>query len=310
MKVRVARCDPQMLDFVTWAVLKGCRMFQRVHTTRMGLVSTQAIQAYDFVAVVPTSATLSLLTVSNDLSFPLKVSPASHGNKLEFWDDLTLGSFSFVAYLAKALQTGQPRGIRSYLDVLPVDHNMPIGRVADAGQMTRGYREMAAPLRGASGSQATDFDGAFRHAYCLFRRHGIPFWSHTEVGGTGHPEFQNSPFVESGGGDIIGMVPVIDLASHSPNPNAAIGYPDDDMLQWLAQETRCSVAKDKNYFVMQALRDIQSGEMITVNKNAYFNFDDDAFYAWFGFRNESQHRNDKEEVMVSAGIDRDHVVDS
>ena len=86
----------------------------------------------------------------------------------------------------------------------------------------------------------------------------------------------------------MGMVPVMDLALHSPKPNATIGYPDAEMLQWLSQQKKAAVQKEKGYFVMQALRDIEEGEVISVNKNAYFNFDDDTFKAWFGYPNTSQ----------------------
>ncbi|KEG13362.1 hypothetical protein DQ04_01051150 [Trypanosoma grayi] len=299
MSTRLARCDPRLLDFVTWAVLKGCRLFQRVHITPLGLMATSTIPAYDFVAVVPTSATLSVITVAEDQSFPLKVSPENHGDELAFWPDLTWGSFVLIGYLAKALRTGYPRGVRSYLDVLPFDQGMPIGRVADVAQKSHGYKELVAPLKNACKAQDADFNLAFRHAYCLFRRHAIPFWSNTEVGSGGHPGFQRSPFAESGHGDIIGMVPVLDLALHSPEPNAAIGYPDTDMLQWLAQEKKAGIQMEKGYFVMQALREIHEGETISVDKNAYFNFDDAMFKAWFGYPNASQLLQGKNGAKVS-----------
>ncbi|ORC92080.1 uncharacterized protein TM35_000042940 [Trypanosoma theileri] len=308
MNTRLARCDPRLLDFVTWAVLRGCRLFQRVHITPLGLVATKTIPAFDFVAVVPTSATLSVLTVVEDQSFPLKVSPMNHGEELSFWPDLTLGSFVFVAYLAKALRTGYPRGVRSYLDVLPFDQGMPIGRVADLAQQSTEYKEFVAPLKEACKAQDANFDLAFRHAYCLFRRHAVPFWSHTEAGSGGHPDFQNSPFATDSLGDIIGMIPVLDLALHSPEPNASIGYPDADMLQWLAQEKKAGIRVEKGYFVMQALRDIQEGEVVSVNKNAYFNFDDATFKAWFGFPNEPQLQEGVINAKESADS-RNHLVE-
>ncbi|RNF08601.1 uncharacterized protein Tco025E_07130 [Trypanosoma conorhini] len=298
MSARLARCDPRLLDFVTWAVLKGCRLFQRVQITPLGLVATSTIPAYDFVAVVPTSATLSLLNLAEDGSFPLKVSPQNHGEELAFWPDLTYGSFAFIGYLTKALRTGSPRGVRSYLDVLPFDPGMAIGSVADAAQTTKGYSKMIEPLKNVCKSQDVEFNVTFRHAYCLFRRHAIPFWSNTEAGSGGHPDFQHSPYAEESYGDILGMVPVLDLALHSPEPNASIGYPDADMLQWLAQEKKAGIQVDKGYFVMQAQRDIHKGEVITVNKNAYFNFDDATFKAWFGYPNASQLHQSAETVRV------------
>lgn len=286
--VRLTRCNPTLLDFVTWAVLKGCRLFQRVHITPLGLVATERIPEFDFVAVVPVEATQSLLNIADDPTFALKVSPESHGDPVPFWEDLNRGSFAFVGFLTKVLLTGHPRGVQSYLDVLPFDQAMPIGKVADAAQATKGYKEWTAPLVAQCKAEEGDFDVTFRHAYCLFRRHAIPFWSSSDLGSAGHPYFQHSPFAQRGTGDLMGMVPVMDLALHSPKPNATIGYPDAEMLQWLSQQKKAAVQKEKGYFVMQALRDIEEGEVISVNKNAYFNFDDDTFKAWFGYPNTSQ----------------------
>ncbi|CBZ30933.1 conserved hypothetical protein [Leishmania mexicana MHOM/GT/2001/U1103] len=286
--VRIARCNPKLLDFVTWAIMKGCRLFQRVHVTPLGLVATERIPEFDFVAVVPVEATQSLLSITDDPSFALKVSPERHGEPVPFWEDLTRGSFTFLGLLTKVLLTGHPRGVQSYLDVLPFDPAMPIGKVADAAQATKGYKEWTAPLVAQCKVEVSDFDVAFRHAYCLFRRHAIPLWSTSDVGGSGHPYFQLSPYARRGKGELMGMVPVMDLALHSPQPNAMIGYPDEEMLQWLSLHKKAAVQQEKGYFVMQAFRDIEEGEVISVNKNAYFNFDDNAFEAWFGYPNVSQ----------------------
>lgn len=302
MSARLARCDPRLLDFVTWTVLKGCRLFQRVHVTSLGLIATSTIPAYDFVAVVPTSATLSVLSLAEDQSFPLKVSPQNHSEPLAFWPDLTLGSFALVGYLARALHTGSPRGVSSYLRVLPLNQDMPVGSVVDAAQKSSGYRELIEPVQNACKAQQSDFDLAFRHAYCLFRQHAVPFWSYSEGIGRGHPDFQLSPFVEGGCGDIVGLIPVLDLASHSPEPNAAIGYPDADMLHWLVQEKKTCVPNNRGYFVLQAQRDIHEGEMITTDKNAYFNFDDATFEAWFGYPNTPQVCRNAENAGISTTI--------
>lgn len=298
--VRLSRCNPSLLDFVTWGVLKGCRLFQRVHITPMGLVATARVPEFDFVAVVPVDVSQSVLNVVDDLTFPLKVSPANHWEETPFWEDLNRGSFAFIAYLTKVLITGHPRGVQSYLDVLPFDQAMPIGKLADIAQTTDGYRDLTAPVVKACKVDRADFDLAFRHAYCLFRRHGIPFWSSSESWGAGHPYFRESPFAKMGTGELMGMVPVLDLALHSPTPNATIGFPDDEMMHWMAQEKQSGVQLDKGYFVMQALRDIQEGEIITVNKNAYFNFDDDTFKAWFGYQNVSQVPGEAETANAKA----------
>ncbi|GET92904.1 hypothetical protein, conserved [Leishmania tarentolae] len=286
--VRITRCNPTLLDFVTWVVIKGCRLFQRVHITPQGLVATERIPEFDFVAVIPVEATQSLLNVADDPNFAFKVPAERHGEPVPFWEDLTRGSFAFLGFLTKVLLTGHPRGVKSYLDVLPFDPVMPIGNVADAAQATKGYKEWTAPIVAQCKVEESDFDAAFRRAYCLFRRHAIPFWSSRDAGGSGHPYFQHSSFAQRGRGELMGMVPVMDLALHSPHPNATIGYPDEEMLQWLSLHKKEAVRQEKGYFVMQALRDIERGEVISVNKNAYFNFDDEAFKEWFGYPNVAQ----------------------
>lgn len=60
-------------------------------------------------------ATQSVLNIADDTTFPLKVSPANYGDEMPFWQDLNYGSFVFVAFLAKVLLLGHPRGVQSYL---------------------------------------------------------------------------------------------------------------------------------------------------------------------------------------------------
>lgn len=160
--------------------------------------------------------------------------------------------------------------------------------MADIAQATDEYRAWTAPLIHQCNVGNADFDLAFRHAYCLFRRHAIPFWTSNPTLSAGHPYFQSSPYAQSGQGDIMGMVPVLDLALHSPQPNTTIGYPDRDMLQWLRQEKKISARENAGFFVMQALHDISPGDVISVDKNMYFKFDNDTFRAWFGYPNVSQ----------------------
>ncbi|KAG5466969.1 hypothetical protein LSCM1_01147 [Leishmania martiniquensis] len=285
--IRIARCDPTLLDFVTWAVMKGCRLFQRIGITPPGLVATERIPEFDFVAIVPVTATQSVLSIASDPDFPLRVSPEEHGESVPFWDDVTRGSFAFVGFLTKVLLTGHPRGLKSYLNVLPLDEAMPISKLADAAQATKGYKEWTAPLVAQCKVEESDFDVAFRRAYCLFRRHAIPFWSTNDASSAGHPYFEQSLFAQRGRGELMGMVPVMDLALHSPKPNSMIGFPDEEMLRWLSQQKRV-MPQEKGCFVLQALRDIEEGEVITVDKNVHFNFDDDAFKAWFGYSNTFQ----------------------
>lgn len=281
---QIARGDPKYLDVVTWAVLSGVRMFQRVQVTPRGLVAIERIPQYDFGCVVPSKATLSVLNVLNDpTQFPLKCSPANVSDTLRWWSDLSWGSFCFVAYLTRAMISASPRPVQMYLDVLPYDSAMPMAQVAAVSQRTKVYQELTLPLMKACRvNSADEFNAAFRLAYCLFRRHAVPFWA-GGASGMGHPYFAKSAFVQKCPDcDLLGFVPIMDLATHSSEPNTVVGFPDNEMLAWLGQEKGIQIDKDSGYFVLQATRDIEAGELLTVNKNAFFNFDEATFEAWFG----------------------------
>ncbi|CCW68894.1 unnamed protein product [Phytomonas sp. Hart1] len=288
MSVRLSQFDPKLLDFVTWVIVKGCRLFQRIHITPNGLLATERIPENDFVAIVPVGSTLSIFDVVEDIVFPLKVSPFNYSNAIHFFQDLTRGDFVFISFLTKILVTGSPRGMKMYLDILPCNQKTSIDAAVNAAQTTEGYQESIRALLTQCKASRSDFDAAFKHAYCLYRRHAIPFWVSHGTWGTGHPYFQNSDFTQAGTGNIMGMVPVLDLALHSPTPNASIGYPDQEMLLLISQHKKMRANPKDNYFIMQALRDIEKGEMITTDKNVHFNFDDDTFKKRFGFSNASQ----------------------
>lgn len=281
----LARCDPKYLDVITWAVLGGVRMFQRVQVTPRGLQALERIPEYDFGCIVPTKTSLSVLNVMEERGqFPLKCSPSRASEVLPWWSDLSWASFCFVAYLTRAMLIGTPRHVQMYLDVLPVcDASMPMAQVAAISQKSREYQEATNPLvQSCRANSVEEFNAAFRMAYCLFRRHALPFWS--GAGGVGHPFYASSPLVQQNPDfDLLGLVPIIDLATHSHAPNMVVGFPDAEMLSWLGQEKGVRVDKESGYFVLQATRDIEAGEMLTVNRNSFFNFDEPTFEAWFGF---------------------------
>eukprot|EP00744_Colponema_vietnamica_P022718 GILI01032695.1.p1 GENE.GILI01032695.1~~GILI01032695.1.p1 ORF type:complete len:305 (+),score=37.02 GILI01032695.1:43-915(+) len=276
--VRTSHCDSRLLDFMTWSVLRGVRLFQRVRVTPKGLIATDTIPQFDFVAVVPVSATLSALNVVQDTSFPLRVSPQNFGQDLAWWPDLTWGSFAFVGLLTQSWVTGNVKGMQSYLDILPFETMMPIGKMADTAQKTKEYRDAVRPLVELCRSTDENFDLAFKHTYCLFRRHGIPLWS--SISG-GHPSLAKNDLLSQKKGDLIGLVPTIDFALHSSTPNSSVGFPDEEMLQWLAQDK--GIKKDNEYIVLQALKEIRQGEPITMDRNQFFGFDKETFNAWFGY---------------------------
>lgn len=292
---RVSRCDPYVLDFVTWSVMKGCRLFGRVRVDRrVGLIATDHIPEYDFVSLTPAEATQSVLTVIQDLKFPPLCNANTFDDKTPFGTHLNRGSFSFICYLAVALLTGRPDGLECYLRVLPVEKNAPMELAAREITKMPAFSVWTAPLREVPG-YSNRFHDAFCYAFSLFHRHAIPLWS-SSAATHAMPFFSSSPLarpfhksdsggardLEAGSGEVMGLAPLVDLATHSPAPNAGIGYPDEEMLRWIQQERSIKKMPTKGCIVLQALRDIYPGDLVTVNKNSLFHLDEKAFESWFG----------------------------
>lgn len=318
---RASRCDPNLLNFVTWAVLKGCRLFHRVRVEpHVGLRATERIQAYDFVSLTPGEATQSLFTIAEDSRyFPLLTSPQNYGEALPFFTpneapdlaNINRGSFSFICYMAVALFTSQPQGLYSYLRVLPAKDlaTSPATLAAElffssASQKynVAAFRDYITPVLSHAKISSSEFERAFCHAFGLFRRHAVPLWSpsmRSSPNKSCMSYFEASPFTRYDpsdalpklyretetklSGEIVGLIPFSDFAAHSREPNAAIGFPDEESLMWIQQEKRMKKLPQNGCVALQALRDIEPGDVITVDKNAFFNFDSSTFEWWFGF---------------------------
>jgi hypothetical protein len=274
--------NPKVIDFVTWGVGRGVRLFQRVHVTdRGGLEASQPIARFDFPVLVPAAAVHSFLRIADDAAFPraLRVAPANYAAAVRWWPDLNWGSLCLTASVAKTLLSGAPAGPAAYLALLPLAEEPPLAAVAREAMRHKLYKELTAPLAAQLNVGRAAFDDAFCRAYCLVRTHGTPIWSRD---GTGHPLFEATPYAAAkAAGDVVGMVPFIDGARHSAAPNCCVGVPDAEMRLWLSRER--SVAAEQHSFVLQATRDIRAGEALTVDKNASYGFEEDAFAEWFGY---------------------------
>ena len=269
--------NPTLVSLVTWAVSRGFRHFRRLHVTMDGLYAQSKISQYDFVALMPAKSSISLHTVQAESGYPLTVSSSNFGDEVEWWSDMNWGMFTLAAYLAKEKLIGDS-GVSAYLQIqCPTDSTTTVAQHCASVQRKDIYRTAVKPvLKGFPNIEAGAFDRAFLQSYCLLKTQGVPFWSQH---GTGHPFFREC-FPGTANGDVVTLLPVLDLASHSSTPNATFGVPDDDMVQWLAGEHG---VESSQLFVLQALRDIEPSELITVDKNANYGFDPDTFRAWFGF---------------------------
>lgn len=307
------QCNSRTLDLVTWAVLSGCRLFGRVRVVQMnrriGLLATEYIPEYDFVALTPVEATQSILSAVQDTKFPISsmCCPDDYGESVPFWPDLNRGSFAFVAYIASAILTGNPKGLRVYCDaalpqLIQEESNADGGGFlrahAQERVQSREFQSFTAPIARSLLVDPERFGDAFALAYAVFRRHSMALWNSQDQNTT--PYFSSNSFLSgskqltgSSRADVLGIVPVLDLASHSFAPNTTIGFPDHEMLQWIQQERHLSTpASSQGCMVLQATRGIEPDELITVNKNACFNLDEELFSMWFGIPLHSFPRND------------------
>lgn len=276
--------NPQLVNVVTWGVMNGFRHFKRLHVTREGLFAQAKIPQYDFVAVVPASFCLSVHTVNADSTFPLSVTPRNYAEELPWWSDVNWGIFGLIAFLTKEKLIGAG-GLSSYLNLqCPADTSTVIGQHGAAMQELEEYRDSVAKV--VQLCQSSDpsideesFHRSFLQCYCLMKIHGVPLWSSQ---GVGHPWFEQSLFGASPKhGDVTALLPVMDLANHSAIPNASIGHPDSEMVSWLAQEK--NIPQTEHLFALQALKDIEVGDPVTIDKNVNYGFDPDTFQAWFGY---------------------------
>jgi hypothetical protein len=279
---------PAIVELVTWAVSRGTRMFQRVMVTDEAvLVATLPIPKYDFAVVVPAAATLSLLNLPQDWPHALRVSPSTVGTPLDWWPDATLDALSMTALLARASIAKTP-GVASYLQSLPASTTLPGALESAAGAVgSKKYREA---MRGVTASLQVDdatFDRAFLNAWIRYKQFALPMWTPARPD-YGPRLFAKSSLASGGSssGPLLAMVPVVDLAVHSPTPNCAVGMPDEDMKMWLCQER--SLPFEDDYVVLQAERDIAPGEAITVSRNAQLQLDAATFAALFGFSVDSE----------------------
>jgi hypothetical protein len=273
--------DPHLVNVVTWAVMNGFRHFRRLNITACSLAAKSRIPKFDFIAVLPAVASLSVHTVQTDTSFPLGVTFKNYAEPLPWWNDLNWGTFAQIMHLAKTKLTTEG-GVASYVNLrAPSDNSMALAQHCIALQKSPEYAEMSAKvLTTCRGKTADELNDAFLRCYLLVKLYGVPLWSSS---GVGHRFFAESQFVRSSKahGDVVALLPIFDFAGHSATPNATVGQPDDDMVQWLRQER--DLPQSDHLFVLQALRDVEPGEEITVDRNINYNFDPDAFRAWFGF---------------------------
>lgn len=274
---------PVHVEFMTWAVTRGCRLFKRVGLTNdLKLVASAPIPAFDFGCVVQPNLVSSLLTLGRDPTWPheLRVSPANYATPVPWWPDVNRGMLMHLFQVALQAVHGTPTGeaahVRMLIDAVG-DDEATLTRMALEAQRTPEYRAAADSLCAQHGIDTTSYDETFARAYCATRRTGIALWSRA---GRGHQLFAASSYASGPPGDVLGLVPMLGFASHSSRPNCAIGMLDPEMCGWIATERGVQVPEGS--FALQALHGIGPGDALTVDRNAAFGFDDAEFEAWFG----------------------------
>jgi len=281
-QVKVSMSHTSLARLVTWSAWKGARWWGRVAVDEglrgRGLFSTQSIPLYDFVLVVPLSATFSFLNFQGDDSFLLRVTSEDFGQQLSWWPDLDWGTFSLVVWLTRAWLTNDPVA-SAYLGSLPRDdRSFPVLRsIARQAMTSPEYRSSTERIAAQLRMPAEVFDSNIEWMYTMVRSRSVPLWSR---GGTGHPAFAETVYAREAkeGGDVACLVPFLDLVNHSQEPNSVIGIPEPSMVEYLRKERDVQAS---DLYVIQALRDISPGEEIVVDYNVNYGFDSDMFAAWF-----------------------------
>lgn len=274
--------NPLCMDLVTSCMKQGVRLFERVAIADSGrLYCSMPIAAFDFVAVVPVHAVVSVTALTTDASWPttLRVSSQNVNDSLKWWPEADWGTLAMSARMAKVLLTKRPAGEFAHYSLLPVPEYIP-GPLADVIGATSHpmFQRLTSPLRGQLGVSEEDFVRAFVHAFVLYRLHAKGLWA----GGSGHPAIGEGAFVAQNPlCTLLGMIPIMDLASHSPRPNSSIGMADADMMQWLHQER--GVPHSLPCFVLQAVSDIREGDVISVNRNDTSGYSSALFKSLFGY---------------------------
>lgn len=237
------------------------------------------VEANDLVVLTPASCATCFVAFS-EAQFELKVSPENYGKRLAWWPELNWGTFCLCVFLAKTLVTSLPSGLSAHLNFLPTGVNDNFEAYAQKVQQNPLYRNCVGPIAASCRISNDQFDHALRRAATIIRCHAVPIWSEDSGG---HPWFAETSWAKGGKGDVVALVPMVDLAAHASDPNCVIGHPDTAALSILATQCKLPCGPDAHYFALQATRPIKKGDRFTVNKNVPYGFDEKTFISWFGY---------------------------
>eukprot|EP00759_Apiculatamorpha_spiralis_P041977 PhF_6_TR40363/c0_g1_i1/m.60068 len=280
----------RLTRLVMWSSKEGARWWGKICIREgprgRGLYSTQHIPTYDFALAVPVKSTFSFLNFETEENFPLRVLPSDYHLPLPWWPDLDWGTFSLMIWLTKNYIL-HDQSTAPYLMTLPRDeHAFPVLRsIAKQAIRSTEYRDSVKPVAAMCRVPEEVFDENVLWMYCMIRSRSIPLWSKQ---GQGHPYFEQTKYAtvsqdhqdvgEVVHGDVACMVPLLDMVNHSHQPNATIGIPDQQMMEYLSTEGE---VESPHVFVLQAMREIKAGEELVVDWNTNYGFDKDVFNAWF-----------------------------
>jgi hypothetical protein len=284
--MRSAR-DPRLIDLLTWAVGKGAKTFQQLTITDDArLVASTYVPHFDFACVVPASLTFSILDLAKASQLPnaLKVGPRNYASPVAWLPGANWGTVALTIHAtATALQRDTDLGRAAQLSLLAeycAEDDAALTEQARKATRSPQFRDITRGVVATLGTEPSVFNEAFALMYCATRRVATPLWS--EKTRSGAKLFERSAFNsdDAMAGDVLGLVPLIDLARHSSNPTCVVGLPERDMRQWLVQERGCK--PNTEYYVLQTTRALNAGDELTVDRNASFGFKDEEFEAWFG----------------------------
>jgi hypothetical protein len=270
------------------------------------VVAAMPIAKSDIVCYIPASLVLSVdklkdihtgalhtsLQFGNFLNVESVGAPvvSEDGASLMWWPGMTRGHFALLSLMAtlKFNVDGKGGGHAAHVELLTAQEDVllesDIVETAAEAIDTKYFEVAAQPIVRATHKDMDEIRRAVLDCFVAFERRSVVLFQNQQSQETsslfGLPSFEASPFVQAAArgeenGVVRGLVPIIDLCTHAPlvssdnnindSATCTVGFPDADICHWLALE-RGVQAPSKDAVLLQAVRDIREGELLTLDR--------------------------------------------
>ena len=210
---------------MVWLSLRGFRHFKNISFQGQYIHSNNKITKNEFIALIPAISTLSIHYPALDLTFPLKLNKNNYRNILQWWPDMTWGTFTLNAYLAYHLTTlnnsaknkakdGLCVYIENKLKYASVSSTMA-EYVAHIQQQTEFYTALQPLTKQFNNDEKGIYYSYFSKISCLLYLYAFPLEYTDELGPPFiYRKYEQNVEQESEDVTIPTLIPVLDQASH------------------------------------------------------------------------------------------------